>query len=83
VSWLRGGQVAFGWLHGLVGLLPGRPHLYDAIRRPDARSTRQSGGARVATLAAGVLLAPLAALLAACEALLGRAGTVYVEAVRG
>ena len=38
VSFWRGGQVVFGWLHGLVGALPGRPDLYDAIRRPEARS---------------------------------------------
>ena len=37
VSYLRGGQVVFGWLHGIVGLLPGHPDLYDAIRRPEAR----------------------------------------------
>jgi SAM-dependent methyltransferase len=83
VSWLRGGQVMFGWLHGLVGLLPGRPHLYDAIRRPAARSERRGSAARAATIAAAALLAPLAAVLTVFEALLRRAGTVYVEAVRG
>jgi SAM-dependent methyltransferase len=83
VDWLRGGQVAFGWLHGLVGLLPGHPHLYDAIRRPEARSARRSPAARAATLAAAALLAPVAALLAGIEAAARRAGTVYVEAVRG
>src|SRR3954470_7210772 len=36
-SHLRGGQVVFGWLHGLVGTLPAHPDLYDAIRRADAR----------------------------------------------
>ena len=30
VSYLRGGQVVFGWVHGLVGQLPGHPDLYDA-----------------------------------------------------
>jgi hypothetical protein len=49
VSHLRGGQVAFGWLHGLVGLLPGRPDLYDAIRRVPARRRPMSAGARAAT----------------------------------
>ena len=83
VSWLRGGQVAFGWAHGLVGLLPGHPHLYDAVRRPEARSSERGGIARVATLAAGALIAPLALLLAGIEALARRSGTVYVEAVRG
>ncbi|MDQ3647013.1 MAG: class I SAM-dependent methyltransferase, partial [Actinomycetota bacterium] len=39
VSHIRGGQVVFGWLHGLVGSLPGRLDLYDAIRRPGARRT--------------------------------------------
>ena len=38
VSYLRGGQVLFGWLHGLVRQLPGHPDLYDAIRRSEARS---------------------------------------------
>ena len=83
VSWLRGGQVVFGWLHGLVGLLPGRPHLYDAIRRPEARGKRQAPAARAAALVAAALLTPIAALLAGVEAALRRAGTVYVEAVRG
>jgi 2-polyprenyl-3-methyl-5-hydroxy-6-metoxy-1,4-benzoquinol methylase len=83
VSWLRAGMVVFGWLHGLVGLLPGRPHLYDAIRRPEARSARLSGPGRAATLVAGTLLAPVAVALAAVEALMRRSGTVYVEAVRG
>ena len=25
ISYLRGGQVVFGWLHGIVGALPGQP----------------------------------------------------------
>ena len=45
VSYLRGGQVVFGWLHGIVGLLPGHPDLYDAIRRPEARRRPLSPGA--------------------------------------
>lgn len=44
VSHWRGGQALFGWLPGLVGTLPGRPDLYEAIRRPEARS-RPMGGA--------------------------------------
>lgn len=43
ISYWRGGQVVFGWLHGLVGMLPGHPDLYDAIRRPEA----QQGHSRV------------------------------------
>src|SRR5437763_821995 len=33
----RGGQELFGWLHGIVGALPGHPDLYSAIRRREAR----------------------------------------------
>jgi hypothetical protein len=40
VSYLRGGQVLFGWLDGIVGRLPGRLDLYDAIRRAPARRRR-------------------------------------------
>jgi SAM-dependent methyltransferase len=82
VSHLRGGQVVFGWLHGLVGRLPGRPDLYDTIRRPPARRGAPSAATRAATLAAGILLLPAAALLAALEAALRRGGSVYVEARR-
>jgi hypothetical protein len=45
VSHWRGGQIVFGWLHGLVGSLPGGPDLYDAIRRPQARRTELSARA--------------------------------------
>ena len=82
VSYWRGGQVMFGWLHGLVGMLPGHPDLYDAIRRPEARREEPSAWPRGATLAAGTLLAPLAALAAAVEIAAGRGGTVYLEARR-
>jgi hypothetical protein len=82
VSHWRGGQAMFGWLHGLVGSLPGRPDLYDAIRRPQARSAPLGPGRRAATLAAAVLLAPLAAAATAVEILARRGGTVYVEARR-
>jgi SAM-dependent methyltransferase len=81
-SGLRGGQVTFGWMHGLVGSLPGRPDLYDAIRRPDARRMPMSGSRRAATLAAGALVSPVAAALALGEAAAGRSGTSYVEARR-
>lgn len=82
VSHLRGGQIVFGWLHGLVGLLPGAPNLYDAIRRPQARSSGIRGFRRVGALVAAVALLPAAVLLGAIEVALGRGGTVYVEARR-
>jgi hypothetical protein len=80
VSYWRGGQIVFGWLHGLVGLLPGHPNLYDAIRRPGARSEELRGRGRAATLLAGTMLLPVAAALAGLEVALRRGGTVYVEA---
>jgi SAM-dependent methyltransferase len=83
VSYWRGGQVVFGWLHGLVGMLPRHPDLYDAIRRPAAQHRRQSWRARTATLALATLLMPAAILGAATEVALGRGGTIYVEARRG
>ncbi len=82
VSHLRGGQVAFGWLHGLVGLLPGGPSLYDAIRTRAARERPMTPAERLRTLAAGTALLPVALVLSAVEALLRRGGTVYVEARR-
>jgi SAM-dependent methyltransferase len=80
VSYLRGGQVIFGWLDGMVGALPGHPSLYDAIRRPEARFKPLSSGSRLAALLAGVLLLPLALAATAIEVLARRGGTVYVEA---
>jgi SAM-dependent methyltransferase len=82
VSHLRGGQGAFGWLHGFVGWLPGRPDLYDVIRRPEARRTPLTSRRRVALLLAAVALLPLAVVMSAAEAALRRGGTVYVEARR-
>ncbi len=82
VSHWRGGQVLFGWLHGLVGLAPSHPSLYGAIRSPAARSAPLSLARRARTLAAAVVLAPIAAVLALAEILLRRGGTVYVEARR-
>jgi SAM-dependent methyltransferase len=82
VSHWRGGQVVFGWLHGLVGSLPGRPDLYDAIRRPAARMSGLAGGRRVATLAAATLLLPLALAGTAVELVTRRGGIIYVEAQR-
>ena len=80
VSYLRGGQVVFGWLHGLVASLPGSPDLYDAIRRPRARSRPQSAAVRAGALTAGIVLLPVALALSAVEALARRGGAVYVEA---
>jgi SAM-dependent methyltransferase len=82
VSHMRGGLVVFGWLHGLVGLLPGRPDLYDAIRRPPARERPLSPAARAGALAAAAALLPLAVAAALLEAALRRGGSVYVEARR-
>lgn len=82
VSYWRAGQVMFGWLHGLVGALPGQPDLYDSIRQPDARSKQMSPRRRLATLGAGVVLAPAAFALAVAEAAARVGGTVYVEACR-
>jgi len=81
-SHLRGGQVVFGWLHGLVGALPSHPDLYDAIRRPQARRTAMRPARRVATLAAATALAPVALVGAGAEAAARRGGSIYVEATR-
>jgi SAM-dependent methyltransferase len=80
VSYWRGGQVVFGWLHGIVGALPSHPDLYDAIRRPNARRRPISPATRALLLATGALALPLAALGAAIEIALRRGGSVYVEA---
>jgi SAM-dependent methyltransferase len=82
VSHWRGGQIVFGWLHGLVGALPGRPDLYDAIRRAPARRAPMRSAERRYTLLAGVLLLPVALAASAVEVVVGRSGTVYVEARR-
>lgn len=83
VSYLRGGQAVFGWLHGIVGALPGDLDLYDAIRRPEARRQPISAPRRAAALAAGALALPVALAAALLEAGLRRGGTIYVEARRG
>jgi SAM-dependent methyltransferase len=82
VSYTRGGQILFGWVHGVVSLLPGHRDLYDAIRRPAARARPLSGSARLVTLGLGVIVLPVAALGALIEVLARRGGTVYVEARR-
>jgi SAM-dependent methyltransferase len=80
VSHLRGGQIVFGWLHGLVGFLPRTPDLYDAIRRPAARQEAMDRPARAAAVVAGLVMLPAALALAGLEAVLRRGGSVYVEA---
>lgn len=82
VSFWRGGQVVFGWLHGIVGMLPGHPDLYESIRRPEARSRPDAAQARIFVLAAASLFAPLATIAAALEVAVRRGGTVYVECRR-
>lgn len=82
LSYLRGGQVFFGWLEGLVGTLPGRLALYDAIRIPEARASEMRLLRRSVTFAAAVLLAPVALLATCLEVAARRGGTVYVEAAR-
>lgn len=80
VSQIRGGQIAFGWLDGLVGRLPGGLDLYQALRRAEARRVRLSSLQRAASVGAGVVLLPVAVACAVVEVALGRSGTVYVEA---
>ncbi|HKP90806.1 MAG TPA: methyltransferase domain-containing protein, partial [Thermoleophilaceae bacterium] len=82
VSYVRGGQVVFGWLHGLVGRVPGTADFYDAVRRPEARSAPVSRRTRAITLASGAALLPVAALAAGVEVAARRGGSVYVEATR-
>ena len=82
VSYLRGGQVLFGWLHGIVGCLPGHPDLYDSIRRCEARQTAQSQALRLYALAAAVVALPLALTGTVVEVATRSGGTVYVEARR-
>jgi len=82
VSYLRAGQVVIGWLTGLVAAIPGRLDLYQALRRPDARIEPLTRRRRLLSLAAGVVLLPLAAVAAAIEIALRRGGTVFIEARR-
>jgi SAM-dependent methyltransferase len=82
VSYLRGGQVVFGWAHGLVGSLPGHPDLYDAIRRSEARHARQSPAFRLYALAAAVACLPVALAATAVEVATRSGGTLYIEARR-
>jgi SAM-dependent methyltransferase len=82
LSRVLGGQIVIGWLHGLVGFLPGDLDLYQALRRPEARRRPLTPGARAAAIAAAVVLLPVALATAAVEVALRRSGTVYVEARR-
>jgi SAM-dependent methyltransferase len=82
VSYLRGGQVVFGWVHGLVAQLPWRPDLYEVIRRDEARRSAQSPARRLYALAAAGAAVPLALAAAAVEVAARSAGTIYVEARR-
>jgi 2-polyprenyl-3-methyl-5-hydroxy-6-metoxy-1,4-benzoquinol methylase len=82
VSYYRGGQVVFGWVHGLVGLLPGHPDLYDVIRRDEAQSVKQSVPLRLYALAAGVAVLPVALVASIIEVAARSGGTVCVEARR-
>jgi SAM-dependent methyltransferase len=82
VSYTRGGQVLFGWLHGLVGRFPGHPDLYDAIRRSEARQATVGSAGRLYALAAGVVSLPVALVGSAIEVAAKSGGTIYVEARR-
>jgi len=82
VSYLRGGQVVFGWVHGLVGKLPGHPDLYDAIRRSEARQAAQSPAFRLYAFAAAAAALPLAVAATAVEVTARSGGTIYIEARR-
>jgi len=82
VSYVRGGQVVFGWLHGFVGQLSGGRSLYDAIRRAEAREKAMSAAERAKVLLVAMLLLPAALACAALEVGCRRGGTVYVEARR-
>ena len=82
VSHLRGGQVLFGWVHGLVGMLPGHPDLYDAIRRPEARQAPMSAGKRLYAVGAAASALPLALAATAVEVAARSGGSIYVLARR-
>ncbi|MGK2955030.1 MAG: class I SAM-dependent methyltransferase [Solirubrobacterales bacterium] len=81
-SGTRAGQVAIGWLDGLVGRLPGDLDLYQSLRRKSARRIPITPAQRAAAIAAGVVLFPVALICAAVEIARNRSGSVYVEAQR-
>ncbi len=82
VSYMRGGQVVFGWVHGFVGKLPGHPDLYDAIRRSEARQATYSPVLRLYALTAAVAALPFALAATAVEVAARSGGTIYIEARR-
>ncbi len=82
-SFVRGGQILIGWLQGLVGLLPGHPDLYQALRREGARGLDQPTATRALAIAAGIVLAPVGLVASAVEIAVRRSGTVYIEARLG
>jgi len=82
VSYLRGGQVVFGWVHGFVGKLPGHPDLYDAIRRSEARQAAYGPVFRLYALGAAVVALPFAVAATAVEVAARSGGTIYVQARR-
>jgi len=82
VSYVRGGQVVFGWLHGLVGGLPGHPDLYDAIRRDEARQSSMGSGRRLYALGAAMVTLPVAVIASAVEVAARCGGSIYVLARR-
>lgn len=82
VSYLRGGQVVFGWVHGFVGKLPGHPDLYDAIRRNEARQASHGPALRLYALSAAVVALPFALAATAVEVATRAGGTIYIEARR-
>jgi SAM-dependent methyltransferase len=82
LSYYRGGNVVFGWLHGMVGSVSSSFELYDAIRKPAARSRPMTSSQRWASIALGVALLPFAVVASVVEVALHRGGTIYLEAVR-
>ncbi len=82
VSYLRGGQVVFGWVHVFVGRLPGHPDLYDAIRRSEARQVAHGPAFRLYALGAAVVALPFALAATAVEVAARSGGTIYIEARR-
>ena len=82
VSHVRGGQVVFGWLASMVAGLPGRLDLYQAVRSEGAQEQPLTSRRRLASLLAGAVLWPMAAVMTVVETVLRRGGTVYIEARR-
>jgi SAM-dependent methyltransferase len=81
-SYVRGGQILFGWLHGLVGRLPGALDLQLALRKPDARYEEISPAGQIAALTGAVVMLAPALVASVIEYAIRRGGTLYVEARR-